>query len=170
MAGWMRLLASRRRCGASARCGCSWLARRDEFAEWKLSQDVIWRKPGATSMATDRFKRIHEVAGHWYRGEWRAVYHEVPTRPHLGKPNGMRSRGADRGEHLGAIRDRAYEDNGTRMLPSVFDVASLWKRKPLHRQAGHRHRTARALRREGGPPAVADDAGDRVSASTGVTD
>jgi site-specific DNA-methyltransferase (adenine-specific) len=103
-----------------------------EFGGWKLSQDVIWRKPTATNMATDRFKRVHELAAHWYRGNWRDVHHDVPTRPHYGKPGGSRTRGDDRGEHFGAIRDRAYEDNGTRLLASVFDVASLWKRGSLH--------------------------------------
>jgi len=122
--GWLAVAATITRslwCFGSMRM---FLERRNEFAGWKLSQDVIWRKPGATNMAVDRFKRVHEITCHWYLGDWRDVHHDVPAERHYGKLNGSRSRGADRGEHFGAIRDRAYEDNGTRLLQSVFDVAS----------------------------------------------
>lgn len=47
-------------------------------AGWKLAQDVVWEKHNGPGFATDRFRRVHEIATHWYRGAWGDVYHEVP--------------------------------------------------------------------------------------------
>ena len=55
------------------------LDRRDEFAGWKLSQDVVWHKSTSGFNPGDRFSRVHEHALHWYRGSWSDVHHE-PTR------------------------------------------------------------------------------------------
>jgi site-specific DNA-methyltransferase (adenine-specific) len=103
------------------------LDRRDEFetAGWKLSQDIVWEKPAGTSMAADRFKRVHEFALHWYRGRWRDVHHEAQRTRHYGPDAGVRRGGADRGEHFGAIRGRTYEDNGTRLVRSVIPVTHM---------------------------------------------
>lgn len=79
------------------------LDRRDEFAAWKLSQDVVWEKHNGSGFASDRFKRVHEFAVHWYRGEWESARHETPrvgmdrrpqrisrgTTPHLGGGGGV---------------------------------------------------------------------------------
>lgn len=54
------------------------LDRRDEFALWKLSQDVVWEKQQGISLAADRFRRVHEHALHWYRGPWTEQIHETP--------------------------------------------------------------------------------------------
>lgn len=57
------------------------LDRRDEFAEWKLSQDIVWEKHNGSSMKSDRFNRVHEHALFWYRGRWDGIHHETPTVP-----------------------------------------------------------------------------------------
>ena len=67
------------------------LEQRDEFAGWKLAQDIvgefevdsmIWEKNGGTGPNKgDRFNRVHELATQWYRGLWRDIYHEVPRVP-----------------------------------------------------------------------------------------
>jgi site-specific DNA-methyltransferase (adenine-specific) len=103
------------------------LDRRGDFdtVAWKLSQDVVWEKPAGTSMAADRFKRVHEFALHWYRGQWRDVHHEAQRTKHYGPDAGTRTGGADRGEHFGAIRGRIYEDNGTRLVRSVIPIAHM---------------------------------------------
>ena len=54
------------------------LDRRDEFAAWKLSHDVIWEKNVSMFNPGDRFSRCHEFALHWYQGQWSAVYHDPP--------------------------------------------------------------------------------------------
>ncbi|MFY7065951.1 DNA-methyltransferase [Nocardiopsis changdeensis] len=47
-------------------------------AGWKLAQDVVWEKHNGPGFQTDRFRRVHEIATHWYRGAWGDVHHEVP--------------------------------------------------------------------------------------------
>ena len=42
-------------------------------------QEVIWEKHNGSGFATDRFRRVHEIAMHWYRGTWGALHHVVPT-------------------------------------------------------------------------------------------
>jgi site-specific DNA-methyltransferase (adenine-specific) len=108
------------------------LDRRDEFADWKLSQDVVWEKHNGSSFVADRFKRVHEVATHWYRGEWRRVHHEVPRTAHHGPSKDWRPSGkpqAARSEHTGQIGARGgYADDGTRMARSVLTVPSMQQR------------------------------------------
>jgi site-specific DNA-methyltransferase (adenine-specific) len=107
------------------------LERALQFGGWKLSQDVVWNKGVGTSMAADRFKRVHEFALHWYRGRWDEVHHAAPREKHHGPNRGVRHGGADRGEHFGSIRSRAYEDNGTRLLTSIQQVPNMHG-KALH--------------------------------------
>lgn len=45
-----------------------------EFAGWQLAQDVVWEKHNGSSPASDRFRRVHELAVHFYRGKWRDMY------------------------------------------------------------------------------------------------
>jgi len=40
-----------------------------EFVGWKMSQDVIWEKHNGTGLFNDRFRRVHEVAAHFYRDD-----------------------------------------------------------------------------------------------------
>lgn len=129
--GWPSLVASALPEATSLWCFGSmrmFLDQRDEFQGWRLAQDVVWQKQNGTMMATDRFKRVHELVTCWYRGTWSEVRHETPRTFYGGPDRGVRDRGSDRGAHLGAIRDRAYEDNGTRLITSVLSVHNLHKR------------------------------------------
>src|SRR6266851_1630460 len=78
--GWLAVAATVARslwCFGSMRM---YLDHAAEFtASWKFSQDVIWEKHNGSSSASDRFKRVHEIPTHWYRGDWSAIYHETPT-------------------------------------------------------------------------------------------
>src|SRR5688572_10395681 len=47
-------------------------------ARWRLSQDIIWEKDDSSGFETDRFRRVHEHALHWYRGLWSEVHHATP--------------------------------------------------------------------------------------------
>jgi site-specific DNA-methyltransferase (adenine-specific) len=109
------------------------LARRDEFTDdWRLSQDVVWQKQNGTSIAADRFRRIHECILHWYRGPWSAVRHEVPRQPYIAaRPDhGIHRQGQP--AHLGATRGHVWVDNGTRLLRSVLSVRSMWRNGGIH--------------------------------------
>ena len=123
--GWPTLaatVASSMWCFGSMRM---FLDRAPEFADWKLSQDVVWQKNAGTSFVADRFKRIHEHALHWYRGEWTATHHDTPRTAHYGRNEGVINRTATRGEHLGQIGHKSWTDDGTRLMASVISCKNL---------------------------------------------
>lgn len=95
-----------------------------EFAAWKFSQDVVWEKHNGSSLANDRFRRVHEIATFWYRGDWASLRHVVPTTPDA-TPRALRRR-SSKGEHQGARGASSYvsEDGGPRLMRSVQFVRS----------------------------------------------
>jgi site-specific DNA-methyltransferase (adenine-specific) len=123
--GWPTLaatVASSMWCFGSMRM---FLDRGPEFDGWKLSQDVVWEKANGTGFAIDRFKRVHEIATHWYRGDWSAVHHDTPRVPYTGPDKHARARYDNRAAHTGAVKAVTYEDNGTRLTRSVIKVKSV---------------------------------------------
>lgn len=117
--GWPSLLesfASSMWCFGSMRM---FLDRRDEFAGWKLSQDVVWEKHNGSGFHTDRFRRVHEHALHWYQGEWAGIHHEAQTTPDA---TARVTRRKTRPTHTGDIGASAYvsEDGGPRLMRSVI--------------------------------------------------
>lgn len=123
--GWPTLaaaVASSMWCFGSMRM---FLDRVHEFTGWKLSQDLIWEKANGTGFATDRFKRVHEIATHWYRGDWRSVHHDTPRTAYTGPDKHSRARDVEREQHLGAIGPHFYEDDGTRLMRSVLRANSV---------------------------------------------
>ena len=109
------------------------LDRRDEFAAWRLSHEVIWEKQNGTGFATDRFRRVHEIPTHWYHGPWKALHHQVP-RVHVGvrEPNRTVAMGKGHAAHLGTISKGAWTDDGTRLMPSVIRAPNMWRRGAIH--------------------------------------
>lgn len=96
----------------------------DQFKGWKLAQDIVWEKHNGSGFAADRFKRVHELALHFYIGEWRDVHHEpvrIPsTGGHQGGPTVRRS-----SAHTGAIAGQQWADDGTRLVRSVIKHPSV---------------------------------------------
>src|SRR5690554_3039157 len=41
-----------------------------DFADWKFSHEIVWEKHNGSGFAADKFRRVHELATLWYRGEW----------------------------------------------------------------------------------------------------
>jgi len=66
---------------------------------YSLAQDVIWEKHNGSGFASDRFRRVHEIAVHWYRGKYSEIYFRAP------KSGEMTARPRRRGAtpHLGSI-------------------------------------------------------------------
>lgn len=97
-----------------------------DFAEagWSLSQDVVWEKHNGTSFAADRFKRVHELAAHFYRGRWDEVHHEAVREAYHGPDKHARAQN-NRGRHYGAIGAQDYLDDGRRMVRSVIKAMSV---------------------------------------------
>jgi len=99
------------------------LDRRDEFSGWKFAQDIVWEKHNGSGFAADRFKRVHELACHFYSGEWNQIFHEAPTTPDA-TPRTVRRK--ERPPHTGRIENSTYvsEDGGPRLQRSVIYVRS----------------------------------------------
>lgn len=103
------------------------LDRRDEFAGWRLSQDVVWEKQNGSGFAADRFKRVHEYALHWYRGGWDDLHHETPAIAGTPKPS-ARIRHREGPGHQGAINPGRYEYTDTRLARSVIFAPNMHRR------------------------------------------
>jgi site-specific DNA-methyltransferase (adenine-specific) len=127
--GWLDAAAGATRslwCFGSFRM---FMEHRDDFAAWRLSQDVIWRKQQGTGFTADRFRRVHESVTHWYRGDWHGMHHETPRIIHTGPDSRHGHHGGDdHVAHMGAIANKAWTDDGTRLMPSVIDVPNMHKR------------------------------------------
>lgn len=104
-------------------------------AGWRLSQDLegeeedradhlVWEKHNGSGSAADRFKRVHEIACHWYRGDWGSGYHAVPTTPDA---TARTVRRKERPPHWGHMGEGHYtsEDGGPRLMRSVIRVRSM---------------------------------------------
>lgn len=100
------------------------LDRRDEFVGWRMSQDVVWEKHNGSGAAADRFKRVHEHALHWYRGDWAEIHHITPTTLDA-TPRQVRRKA--RPTHWGDIAESTYvtEDGGPRLARSVIHARSM---------------------------------------------
>jgi len=129
--GWLQVTAGVTRsmwCFGSLRM---YLNHAAEFAAtWRLSQDLIWEKQNGSGFATDRFKRVHEQATHWYRGEWRGIYHDTPHTDVAWRT--AANSGRAKPPHTGDIGDRNWEDDGTRITRTVLRIPNMWRRGALH--------------------------------------
>ena len=94
-----------------------------EFDGWKFSHEIVWEKHNGSGFAADKFRRVHELATLWYRGEWGSIRHTVPTTPDAVKRT-MRLK--ERPPHMGEIAGSQYvsEDGGDRLMRSVLKVRS----------------------------------------------
>ena len=123
--GWPSIVAPFARsmwCFGSMRM---FLEQRDEFADWRLSQDIVWEKHNGSGFATDRFRRVHEFATHWFQGAWADVRHEAPSTPTSAarrhrRRSLMPAQYGARGESV-----YAREDGGPQIMRSVQYVRSM---------------------------------------------
>lgn len=99
------------------------LDRRDEFAAWRLAQDLAWEKHNGSSFAADRFKRVHEYITHWYRGRWGDLYRDPQREAGGDGTKSIRRRGYT--PHTGTIGQRGYVDDGQRLIRSVIRVPNM---------------------------------------------
>lgn len=99
------------------------MARCDEIGDWKRSQEIVWEKHNGSSFHADRFKRVHELAAHFYLGTWDGIYKEVQTTPDA---TARAVRRKTRPAHTGHIEQSSYlsHDGGPRLMRSVMRVRS----------------------------------------------
>lgn len=95
-----------------------------EFKLWRFSHEVVWEKHNGSGFATDKFRRVHELATLWYRGEWGNLRHEVP-RVVSRVPNKGGNRRGKPTEHTGKIANSYWEDDGMRLQKSVINIPSM---------------------------------------------
>ena len=96
-----------------------------EFSDWKFGQDVVWKKHNGSSFHADRFRRIHEQAVHFYRGEWRGLRLDVPVTMDATARSVKRTK--RRPAHMGEIASGGtYRtvDGGPRLATTVIEVRS----------------------------------------------
>jgi site-specific DNA-methyltransferase (adenine-specific) len=123
--GWPQLaatVASSMWCFGSMRM---FLDRRDEFTDWKLSQDYVWEKHNGSGFARDRFRRVHETATHWYRGNWAGIHHDTPMIPAQFNAKGRTTSVQDQPAHTGRLGAAVYVDTGMRLARTVRRCPSV---------------------------------------------
>lgn len=124
--GWLAAAAAASRslwCFGSLRL---FMQRQAEFAggEWKLAQELVWEKHNGSNFHADRFRKVHELIGHFYRGSW----NQVPRAPQVTLDAVRKTiRRKRRPTHFNEIVDPGqYEsqDGGPRLMRSVLRVRS----------------------------------------------
>lgn len=99
------------------------LSHSNEFAAWKLAQDVVWEKHNGSSPGKGRFRRVHEHVLHFYRGDWSAI-HATPQFTNDATARTLRRKA--RPPQWGDIGAGSYasEDGGPRQMTSVIYARS----------------------------------------------
>lgn len=92
-----------------------------EEAGWRYGQDVVWEKHNGSGFAADRFKRVHEIAVHWYRGAWGDLYAVAPVESGHRRVRAVRRENGT--PHTGEVGSSAY-DSTDRITRSVIYVRS----------------------------------------------
>lgn len=121
--GWPALAASlapQMWCFGSMRM---FLDKRADLEDWKLAQDIVWEKHNGSNNLNDRFRRVHELALHFYRGDWAPLFKE-PQFTNDATARAMRRK--KRPGHWGetGADDYASEDGGPRLMGSVIFARS----------------------------------------------
>lgn len=123
-AGWPGLLIEKTKslwCFGSLRM---FMDKAHEFKDWKLAQDIIWEKHNGSNSSNDRFRRMHEGAAHFYRGEWGGIYKNPQYTYDAVQKSVKRTK--NRTAHWGDIGQSAFksEDGGPRLQGSVIYARS----------------------------------------------
>lgn len=120
--GWPALVpTSQLWCFGSMRM---FLEQRDQFGGWKLAQDIVWKKHNGSGFHADRFRRVHEIAVHWYRGDWSEL--DLTAQVTM-DATARQVRRKQRPAHTGYVGASSFvsEDGGPRLMTSVIDVRSM---------------------------------------------
>jgi site-specific DNA-methyltransferase (adenine-specific) len=120
--GWLTLVtAPQLWCFASMRF---LLEHGQEFDGWTYGQEIVWEKHNGSGFHADRFKRVHELAIHFYRGRWDTLRHEPPLT--FDAVQRTIKRRKHRPPHMGDIGGGSFEseDGGPRLMRSVQYVRS----------------------------------------------
>lgn len=96
-----------------------------EFSGWSMSQEVIWEKQNGTGFAADRFRRVHEMAVHFYpsSARWGDIY-KLPQMTMDAVARTITRRPGP--THTGQTRESTYRSQagGGRLMRSVIYARS----------------------------------------------
>jgi len=95
----------------------------DQFSGWKLAQDIVWEKHNGSGAKADRFRRIHELAVHLYKGPWEQVHHQTPVTMDAHKITVNRRKKPAHWSEIGESRFRS-EEGGPRLMQSIIFAKS----------------------------------------------
>lgn len=92
---------------------------------WKYAQEIVWEKHNGSSLAADRFSRVHEFAVQWYQGKWGDLFNSPPHTPDAVQK--VVRRKALPSVHQGARGASTYRsvDGGDRLMRSVIRLRSM---------------------------------------------
>lgn len=97
-----------------------------EFSDWTFSHEVVWEKHNGSGLFNDRFRRVHELALHFYRNDskWADVY-KCPQFTNDARARTVRKKPRS-AQWIGATGETIYtsEDGGPRLMRSVQFVRS----------------------------------------------
>lgn len=97
-----------------------------EFEGWCYSHEVVWEKHNGSGLFNDRFRRVHELAVHFYRDDakWSDVF-KAPQHTNDATARTVRKKGRP-AQWIGATGETIYrsEDGGPRLMRSVQFVRS----------------------------------------------
>lgn len=94
-----------------------------DFAMWSIGQDIVWEKHNGSNSISDKFRRVHEHAVHFFRGDWKALYKQPQMTNDATARQVRRKRPPTQ---WGNVKPHTYvsEDGGPRLATSVLYVRS----------------------------------------------
>jgi site-specific DNA-methyltransferase (adenine-specific) len=123
--GWLDAVADAVPINASLWCFGSlrmFMREASQFNRWRMSHDVVWEKQNGTGFLNDRFRKVHELAGHFYRdaAPWADVYKS--PRFTLDATKRTVRKKAKPAQWQGAVGPSTYTsiDGGPRLMRSVL--------------------------------------------------
>jgi site-specific DNA-methyltransferase (adenine-specific) len=97
-----------------------------EFSDWRYSHERVWEKHNGTGLFNDRFRRVHELAVHFYpkHQQWSNIFKE-PQFTNDATARTVRKKGRP-AQWIGATGETLYksQDGGPRLARSVQFVRS----------------------------------------------
>lgn len=95
-----------------------------DFASWNFAQEIVWEKHNGSGFHTDRFRRVHELVAHFYRGTWSDLY-KSPQFTMDATARAVRKKAKPAQWH-GATEATIYTsvDGGPRLMRSVLQIRS----------------------------------------------
>lgn len=94
-----------------------------ELASWKLAQEIVWEKHNGTNPFNDRFRRVHEIAAHFYQGDWATIHREPQFTNDATARTVRRKKRPPQWGDIGAASYQS-EDGGPRLMSSVIYARS----------------------------------------------